>query len=295
MVEINLDTQKTFFLGMGAGKSGSTWIYDYLVRNPDIEPGPLKEMRVLSHPEYRNLIRSALSLPYKKFEGGWWIRENAKRIWYRSDWNRYFSAYQKILDQGAMATGENSPGNMKLSKDVLVRVKEEFNRSGIRVVPIFIMRDPIDRLRSSISYRAKRNFDSSWKSSSVNDQEIILNRMLEGTESRLNRYSDYADTVRRIRSVFQPEDIFISFYEEVFSFSELKRLCSILGVDYLPTDTAKRANASGAKIDLPFEIKKKLLANFSDVYLDMSKLFGEEKIKSVWPVSAEALDIRKNR
>lgn len=294
MIGKTVDEQKTFFLGMGAGKSGSTWIYNYLVSNPDIEPGPLKEMRVLSHPEYGNIIRSALSLPYKKFEGRWWIKENAKRITYRANWGKYFSAYDKILSAGAKATGENSPGNMGISREALQKVRQNFNAIGVRVVPIFIMRDPIERLRSSISYASKRSRESRYKLYKKYDQSRLLESVV-ADESHYHDYSlEYVDTVEKISSVFPSQDIFFGFYEEIFSEKEMRRLCSILGVRYVRAEFDKKENESDKKIQVSSEAREILLRRYLNVYSELSRIFGRQRIGAVWPSSKEALELVGN-
>ena len=282
------DFPKTFFLGMGAGKSGSTWIYDYLISHPEVSPGPLKEMRVLARPEYTNQLYAFLNLPWHKFEGKWWLRENLQRLSYRSDWKKYFSVYTDILKGDAMATGENSPGNMKLSSSVLRRVKDEFSDRNIRVVPIFVMRDPVDMLRSTVSYRIKRDSESSYSKPLFSDQESALRSNF--SEEILSRF-EYGKALRNILSIFDSSDVFLTFYERLFADTEIQRLCSTLSLRYFPADFASKVNDSGRKVDLSDQHLFALSSKFQHIYSEVADVFGSKYLAEIWPLSRQFLDV----
>lgn len=99
--------KKLFFLGIGAAKSGTSWLYDYLTSHPDVAPGPIKEMHVLNDPGNQGFFNAVRNLPWRRFAGRKWLAENLKKAYFRADWDRYYKAYLNILSGDCLGNWRN--------------------------------------------------------------------------------------------------------------------------------------------------------------------------------------------
>ncbi len=277
-----MNERKTFFLGMGVGKAGSTWLHNYLSYHPEVNPGILKEMRVLSRPRYDSLVAALVDLPWRKFEGKWWLKENLPRAWYRSNWQRYFSHFERRLNGRLHVTGEISPGNFRISKETMEYVKREFLNRGITVVPIVILRDPIDRLHSAASYSIMRSKKSRY-------QKDIDRSDIEYFEKLLKVNSDYgqeySDVIDRIDSVFPEENVFYCLFENLFQQESVDRLCQTLGIEPLKGGFSNRIGASPKETLLPEELAVKAVIIYNDTYKAVAGKMGKDKVLRYWPYS----------
>jgi len=274
---------KTFFLGMGQGKAGSSWLYDYLVSHPQVEGGCLKEMHTLDFPEYHSILKSAANIPWHKFEGRRWLREQYTKAWYRVSWDRYFDHFEGKLSGDTHVTGENSPTNQFVSTETLRRVKDEFGRRNIRTVPLFVMRDPVDRLYSNARYISMRSRTSRYKSDLGSDYENIFINLVNKPRER--RYANCGQTLDNLKEVFGPNNSSIHFYENLFKEESIASICQALGLNYQPADFANRVNPSPVGKELSPTTIKNAVLQFKTEYEGVAKHFGWDSVKKFWPLS----------
>jgi len=274
---------KTFFLGMGQGKAGSTWLYEYLLSCPSVTGGCLKEMHTLAFPEYHSIVKSVINMPWYKFEGRRWLHEQYTKAWYRVNWDRYFDHFEERLSTGAQVTGEISPSNQFVTTDVLQKVKDEFERRNIRTVPIFVMRDPIDRLYSNARYISMRSKDSRYKKDMGNNYEEIFKNILNNPKER--KYANYNQTLKNIKDVFEEKDILILFYENLFNNESIISICQTLNIRYHPANFAKRVNPSPVGKGLSQATILNSVLHFKSEYEGVAEHFGWESVNKFWPLS----------
>lgn len=148
---------KTFLLGVGAQKAGTTWLHDYLSHSPQADLGFTKEYHVfdsLTLPgstKFRKLItRQAI----KDLEDPHSIgtpRPSVTRAAFLYDQEIYFDYFAGLLKRdGIRLTGDITPSYSGLSEETLLRIRDGFAARGIAVKPVFLMRDPVDRLQSMV-------------------------------------------------------------------------------------------------------------------------------------------------
>ncbi len=273
--------QGTFFLGLGTEKAGTTWLYNYLCSHPKVQPGYLKGMYVLSVPEYGSMLRAMMHIPWRKFSGRNWIKEQMLRVWFRADWNRYFNHFEERLSGDTLVTGELDTTNMLVDSATLKRVKSEFAARAIRVVPIFLMRDPVDRLYSAVRfYDLLRNENRYMSDVTGSEQERLVDALADPIR---DRFADYDSVLKRIDSVFLPKDTFIAFYETLFKQSTMDRLTSILDIDPRPGNFAKHINATPKVESMPDELLRQAAMKYRATYQVVSTRFGKEKVQELWP------------
>ncbi|WP_299329282.1 sulfotransferase [Parasphingopyxis sp.] len=272
---------KKFILGMGAQKAGTTWVHDYLNDHDNSEFGFAKEYHFFDlyaidslKPKQKRLISSSL----RKLNGSESISESTvlhKLAWF-NDPSYYFSYFENILRNPETAvTGDLTPTYSGLPASVLNLIHKNFLDRGIEVWPIFLMRDPVDRLKSRVKmYFRKKRITPSY------EEEIKLMKKLCRSEEVKVRAS-YSDTYKNMREVYG-ENCFVGFYETLFSDAETKRLCDIIGINHHQPNFDRKLNVS----DSPNILSENDIAYFKDIYADQyafaGREFGSEFIGSIW-------------
>jgi len=150
------------FLICGAGRSGTTSMYEYLSQHPNICMSFDKETRFFSDPDY-----------YKKGEG--WLRD--------------FFAHHA----GEKAIGEGDPGTMHKPGSVQ-RVKDTIPEANL----IFIVRNPIDYIHAIYHFGVRVGiYDCAERTFS----EFIRDRTNQWSRACLNKPM-YFQHIKRFESRF---------------------------------------------------------------------------------------------
>lgn len=176
------------FFGLGAGKSGTTSIHNYLLQHPDVYMSSVKEPDFFS------------------YEGG----RHYHFPWY-DDWQAYLSLFEGARDESAV--GEIS--NTYLSSPVAARRIFEFAPSSRLFV---ILRDPAERAFSHFmmhlnsGMRASPNDFKKWFVNKKNVPEGLSEKF----ESYLNE-GMYGVHIYTYHQFFEPGQIQILFYDDLVS------------------------------------------------------------------------------
>ena len=267
-----------YFIGIGAQKAGTTWLANYFIKHHEVCFSPIKELhhfdaKFVSQNKYfdkvfiNRLKREVKALSYENFD----LRNSKiiRSLLYRVEMVNNSNAYLEYFDW------LNSNGIFKISGEItpaysLIGEKgfDYMNRMISNIKVIFLMRNPIDRHWSNLKYlKDKRGFDpyNEFRSSFQDFQYI--------------ERSNYKSTLKCLKSIFSPSQLYIAFYEDLFSADKSERtvssLCNFLNISYIKPDITKKKNVS-VKLDLDKENKmfgvnelrsnyEYVLENFSDV------------------------------
>lgn len=191
------DSRRTLgpgFIGIGAQKAGTTWLYDNLRHHPSIWMTPIKELHwfdVLMPP------RALGGRHTYRHKVGWRRYAPALRNCSVSDlrWIRHFyvamersGSYSSLFDHArhmGLLTGEFTPAYAILDSST-VRQVAEILPANCQIV--FVMREPVDRLWSGIRMYCKKRGISVGQMSESEIDELSLR-----PEHFLR--SDYARTI----------------------------------------------------------------------------------------------------
>jgi hypothetical protein len=236
------------FLGIGAQKSGTTWLHDNLARHPQVWLPPVKEIHYFDRPHVslgsrlfgqaerlckgRTLLREAAWGRVKStVESGdlaWAWRYALGR---RSDeW--YGSLFVR---RPGMVTGEICPGYARLPAEVIQRIRRLMPEGRI----IYLLRHPIERAWSAAVMHFNDRGRSDYRSISPVELEEWLRRR------KSVEHASYSSAIERWRSVFA-DRLFIGFYDELCSdpASLLSRIQHFIGVrEDVPADVSAQRNA----------------------------------------------------
>jgi hypothetical protein len=172
-----------FLLNVGAEKSGTTWLYEYFKEHPDFyDMG--KELNIIQRDDLVPVLEDVSE--------------------YRKDIESFFQAVSNINQvTGDFTHYEGS------SENIFRLIKNGLLKYDIEVVPVYIMRDPIQR---------------SWSSWNMIGGGKIPNRSLASRFVMSNFIScKYKETIEALDSVFANPLYF--FYEDFFTQTKINQIC----------------------------------------------------------------------
>ena len=171
-----------------------------------------------------------------------------------------------------------TPENGLLSVERLQGIRSAFGERGIRTAAVFLMRDPVDRVWSQVRMQHARTPERFSES----PEETLLRVHAEESYDSRTRYDAI---VGRLDASLPEDDIAYAFYEELFEAEEVRRICDILGIDFLEPDLDLRANVSAVESDgLAPETVRVVADHYREVYEFVERRFGVD-LERLWPNS----------
>lgn len=270
------------FIGIGAQKAGTTWLYDQLQQLEEFELSPIKELHYFDrNSEY--ISPDFVELTYLKDRlknRRWYVRLlkdivrtalNRKSLidvlwvlkWHFSTYND--EAYKKMFNNwhDKAIKGEITPSYSLLNVKDIQRIYSLF--PAIKIV--FILRNPIDRAWSHCRFR---------KPSVMNSIESIK-LFIDSEEQELR--SDYLQTINNYYKVFPPEQFFLRFYDDIKENPKgvLKSIVTFLGGDPKKVNSLSNTKAMSnvsPSLRMPDEIKLYLLDKYKISIKLLATRFG---------------------
>lgn len=210
----------TFILGVGAQKSGTTWLHHYLKRSfSNVDMGAKKEYNY-----WNNFFNPR---PQRFFyKNTPFLLEMLKQP---SNYDNYF---KNLIRGDITITGDISPEYCTLKSCDYDIIRNRLENIGFNVKIVFLIRDPVDRCWSSAHHAHRENF---WNSAgTLNNKEVDVLAYFRKTyrQRSYTQYTDYMRTITEIEKSFSKENIHIPIYEEIFTDgTALKKLSDFCGVE----------------------------------------------------------------
>jgi len=277
------------FLGIGAQKSGTTWLYHKLRLHPDFWLPPVKELHYFDRaPKYPSSSRLASErLTSRLFgkrphdlEARRHLKSQVPKIlrpsnWQHLPWNHRFlfgkfddDWYGSLFKEG----GDKIKGEITPSYSILDHQDVRYIHKLIpRVKVIFIIRNPIDRTWSHFRFHNSRLKNK-------NRQTMAEFKKFVNSGSNILK-GDYARTINIWQSFFPENQFFIGYYREIKNNPKhfLIRVLEFLDADtsekFLGDDLSKRVYAS-PKQELPEEFKRYLEKKYFQQIKQLSEMLG---------------------
>ena len=283
---------KTFLLGCGAQKAGTTWLAKHLGSSPEYWNGGLKEWRFWKHYFDRNYRLSQFRSMEKELQehpNPDRRLKNTKFKWRFSAVQNPESWLQNISDNfNTMANikvlGDMTPSNGTLDIDEFAYIKEYFNKRGIVVKPLLIMRDPFERIWSAVRMKIGNRYPDKYQK----NEQFICKKLLEYYRLEpVEKSTRYELIINNLENVFGIQDICYEFSEQLFSQEGLDRVTNHLGITNLIVDD-KSPNPSPEVAPVPNQIKLEIINFYKDTYSSVLKKFGDD-VKYLWRESFKLL------
>lgn len=256
---------RVFLVGVGAQKAGTTWLYQYLGRHPDVAMSPIKELHYFDQrfrPDLcgmwaRDFERQAAAViaSLANGEGGSALHLQAltDRVRMNADPAAYLEYFDRLATFGRAVVGEITPSYSLLPESGFAEIRSMIARTAAKPRIVFIMRDPAARFWSQCRFESS----PSRSADAVYEQALADPQFLERTR--------YDVTVARLRAVFRPEEVLFLFYESLFDSAAIERLCRFLGIAFVPPVASQRVNVS-AEGNLSAQKRRQLKEMFAPVY-----------------------------
>ncbi len=273
----------TFFLGLGGQKCGSSWVQAYLARAEGSDFGRLGEYQIWESDLGGVFARYAVPAPnrieaararVKTALGG---AEPAQHLRWRlqQDRDAYFAYFEdRLARRGVVRTGDITPSYAALPPETLIRIRDGFAARGIATKAIFVMRDPVERLRSHMRMEMEKG---RLDLSEANDAP--LRRFYATAEARAR--SRYDETLRAMEAAFAPEDRHIALFEEIFTPEGTAALAQFAGVPVEAEAGSRQVNARGKGSKVSEEVRMEIVAHYAEVYRAVAARLPQ--VRDLWP------------
>jgi len=276
-------TNEPQFLGIGAPRSGTTWLYERLSEHPDFKLPPLKELHYFDRDRgYLSPNTLCEDRVIRRFTNSSWRRAFIRTcgsivlgrrsvsdgMWYLKF---FFSKYDdqwylSLFDHAAGICGEITPAYMLLNDTDVERIYE----LTPNVKTVFFLRDPLTRAWSSYRKTFLRNGKALPDLSSIRsylDSQSVSQR------------ANYIETLDRYQTYSQPERMLIGFFDAIEEqpLQTLQEVVSFLGGDISKVAEScfiDRVSNASPNLDMPDEIKTHLSTKYRSLITELSDRFG---------------------
>lgn len=232
------------FLGIGATRGGSSWLYRVLSRHPDVWMPPVKELHYFDKPrDGRRSVTFSAKVPavrLRDYLQGERRRSTGDGLLETVCWDlRYFFTprslewYQSLFrPREGQITGEVTPAYAIMPDETVRRIAQ----LNPEIKALYMLRNPIDRAWSGIVNNLARK--KRRHISRVPTEELL--RKVESAER--SKRNDYAANIRTWRAALGEERLFLGYMEEIKTTPEelIGRICRFLEISE-PDDEVKRS------------------------------------------------------
>lgn len=274
---------KPDFIGIGAQRSGTTWLFNQLRGHPEFKLPYIKEFHYFDRDrrypstnflaekyfflritnaafrkrliaDFTRVIRNADTLQFKWFLN--FYLPNVSDSWYLSQ----FSKMEGL-------TGELSPSYSILDVEDIIKIKKLLPNVKI----IFLIRDPIGRAWSSFRFYYHTN-----RITKSLEYEDIIN-YLDSPEQVLR--GNYIRTIQNYRNVFKTNQMIIGFFDAIIDqpYNLANGITEFLGAKHkLPLKTQKliRKSNESPEMEIPNKIFHYLLDKYRDDITQLSEIYN---------------------
>ena len=278
MTEARRQPSGVFLLGLGAQKAGTSWLHQQLHSRRDADFGCLKEYHVHDARTIAALGRFRQS-PSHPLQLRTWLRQ-----WFIHNPERYADYFHWLLTRprlrGAQIqlTGDITPSYALLSADTLKEIKASLARRGIPVKPVFLMRDPIERLISSQRMKLRKQ----GVRDGATEVETLRKRVAKGRGLR----SDYGQTLEALDQAFGLEHCFIDLFETLFKPGTYAKLCAFLSIPYQEPAWGEKVNVSATTNVIPDDLLAAMGRQHAGDLQRAQQLLPGHDLQQLWPTAS---------
>ncbi len=279
---------RTFLLGVGAMKAGTTWLHDHLAASPQCQPGVRKEYHVFDSLDLARepyLLQRVVAKAHASLDEVAQARPTDPTFLVQAamiaDEELYFDYFTALFARspGIRLTLDVTPGYALLSPDRLSRIRGSFEQRGVRAVAAYLMRDPVERIWSQVRMQKRRRPENNPGTA----EELVAQRYAEPSYAERTVYDV---TIRNLDDSFGGLAAY-AFYEELFdpatAASEIARLSTFLGIDPQSPDLGAQFNVSPRSAELPEATVRAVAEHYRPTYEFVASRFPDRDLPRIWP------------
>lgn len=223
------------FLGIGANRGGSSWLYRVLAHHPEVWLPPVKEIHHFDRQSTGRRVAKYLGkeglVRLRDYATGDAFRTSADGLFRNLAWDVHYLLVPESLQwyvdlfrpHHGQITGEVTPAYAILDETTV----REIHARNPELKALFLLRNPLDRgwssLVNNLAKKQRRNIRE------VESSEMY--RRIDAVGFQLR--SDYARTIRIWSNVLDPDRLFIGYMEQIRDEPQelLRRVCLFLGIE----------------------------------------------------------------
>ncbi len=248
-----------FILGLGAQKSGTTWLHRYLAENENFCGGIAKEYHVWD----------AHDIPVMRHKKGNVLHllrgeKKAERYRMQRSSDQYFNYFAALFGDGIDLTADITPSYSGLGPERLAFIRDQFAKRGIVTKTIILIRDPLSRIKSAVRYNLRKRNYKEGITPGVTDFIQALSQYYRSEECRMR--TAYNATISNALSVFGQSGTYIGVYESMFEPPELERLSAFCGVPVRQHLSEVYVKKTAGKMERDPQLDADIRDAYRDVY-----------------------------
>lgn len=271
-----------FVLCIGASKSGTTWLYNYLAASPFARMGVRKEYGAL------NQIYQIPKLEWhdrpKVLDSAFGAKLAQQRdivAGISNSLENYVTYFDELLQDDFLLTADVSPSYMPIQAADLRAVIDAFNAKGIAVRVVLLLRDPVERLLSFGRMVKKLKFEIKGIGSVL---ETDMMTWLDALLTQTNFGTDYASSISNVVAATAEDERFIYPYEALTTPKGIAALSKALDVPEMSFFSTRVFNSSpiSESNDLGIYDIQVLVDHLAPQYENCRRYFEGQKISLNW-------------
>lgn len=220
-----MEDKRTFILGLGNQKCGTSWLHKYLCQSNKFVEGFAKEFHVWDRMDIPLFSHQKSHLRQRKLISP----KRYQRYQMQNSDDYYFSYFDTLMSGEKVISSDISPSYSGLKAHRLEYIKNQFLEKEIDTKAIILVREPLSRIKSAVRFNLDRgNYSEGIKSNEMDFESALL--QYYNNEHCLIR-TKYENIISEAESVFASDNIYIGFYENMFEESEVERLSKFLQVE----------------------------------------------------------------
>lgn len=293
------------FYGIGAAKSGTSWLHDYYMSHPECHIRSLKELFWFCRKpgaddaharDFRAHLVRAVQMPVVADGPG----GEADCAIKRARQARALLEWFDYLDRPGATDADylayvtlrmDRKPNAWLCADITPKYAlldtagfEKMARLAKKPRFVFLMRDPVERLWSHCRMLSKV---AEKRQGRVVAPEFYAKSFLEGdlkNAGEVGVYSDYSGTLTRLKAAVSAENIYTGFYETLTEDASVQELNSFLGLSHVAPKAGRRVN-TGRGGELEEQLRVALSRKLAPQYDFVADLTAGD-LPAIWQENA---------
>lgn len=284
---------KVFLLGVGCQKGGTTWLHRYLNRHPEVNLGFRKEYHVfdaLTISYFRKVLEKHERKLSKLRRHKWKRKKNKKFARKLKNFELQASFYDSVenyfiyFDELAVSkpntrvVGDITPSYAGLSVDVLGEVRKNLLARGFKVRVVFLMRDPVERIISSVRMNRRNSLKANREVRESEELDVLLSYKRPDVELRTR----YENTVTNLRTVFTEDELIFELFENLFTETAVRNITNRLGIVYQEPHFDMYVNQSKTDATISEDTRRTIAQHYVDTYKFVEDTFPDFPVRSLW-------------
>jgi len=249
--------RKNFVIGLGHQKCATSWLYRYLCQSGKFAIGFTKEYHIWDAIDIGIMKKHLVTKADAK-------NDAKSRSRYLMQWQKdyYYDYFCNLLDEKYLAA-DITPAYSGLNASRLERIKNNFNKRGVGVKAVILLRDPVARIKSAVKFNLGRKNYSEGITQGTTCYDSALKEYY--TSQHCVMRTAYQNIIGEAEKVFHKDDCYVGIYEEMFQGDSIKKLSSFLGVGS-NVDFAKEKINPTNDFDATFGLSEEIRSFYKDTY-----------------------------